>query len=308
MSGGGGGGGSQQVIQNSDPWSGAQPHLRGVMSLGQGFMTTGQGQRYYPESTVTPFSNATENGLAQMEGRALRGSPLTSSAQNFGMGLLNDRFQDTNYGQTYSRLMDPANQNNQTQGLLDRISGDVTNNVNSQFSASGRYGSGKHSEALSRGITEGIAPVLFNQANTDRAMQLGAAQAANNAQSDLYGRQIQGAAIAPQLAAMDYTDPAQLMAVGAAREGKSAEHVQDALTRYQYNQLAPWDRLKDYASIIQGTAGLGGTSTQSTMTPSQGGGLSGALGGAAGGAMAGSAFGPWGTAIGGGVGLLSGIF
>lgn len=54
--------------------------------------------------------------------------------------------------------------------------------------------------------------------------------------------------------------------------------------------------------MLQGSVGPYGSTTSQT---GPGGSV---LGGAAGGAMAGSAFGPWGAAIGGGIGLLGGLF
>lgn len=305
----GGGGTTTQTIQNADPWVGAQPFLGSIMGQAAANFTGGLGQTYFPDSTVVPFSGQTQDALGQMEARARAGSPLTPAAQGAGLGILGQNFADTGYGATFNRLMDPANSNMATQGLLDRVTGDVTDAVNAEFSAAGRYGSGKHHEGLARGITEGTAPILFNQFNQDRAAQLAAGQAASSAQSDLFGRQIQAAALSPQLAAMDYTDPAQLAQVGAAREGKEGEYLQDRMARHEFAQMQPWNLLRDYyAPIVHGTAGLGGTTTGTQTMPNQSGGVGGALGSAMGGAMTGSMFGPWGTAIGGGLGLLSGIF
>ena len=305
----GGGGTTTQTIQNSDPWVGAQPYLQTIMQTADEHLKGGLGLDYFPRSTVIPFSGQTNDALSQMEARARAGSPLTPAAQGANLGILGQNFDSTGYGATFNRLMDPANSNTATAGLLNRVTGDVTDAVNAEFSAAGRYGSGKHQESLARGITEGTAPILFNQFNQDRAAQLGAGQAASSAQSDLYGRQIQAGALAPQLAAMDYADPAQLAQIGAAREAKSGEYLQDEMDRHEFGQMQRWNLLRDYyAPIVHGTAGLGGTTTGSQTLPSQGGGLGGAIGGALGGAAAGSVFGPWGAGIGGGLGLLSGIF
>lgn len=307
--GSGGGGTTTQTIQSADPWSGTQPYLTDIMGQAAANLSSGLGQRYFPGSTVVPFSGQTQDALGQMEARARAGSPLTGAAQGFNQGLLNQSLGQTGYGQAFNRIMDPANSNTATQGLLDRVSGDVRDAVNSEFSAAGRYGSGRHRESLARGIAEGTAPILFNQFNQDRAAQLGAAQAGASAQSDLYGRQIQGAALAPQLAAMDYTDPMQLAQVGAAREGKQGEYLQDQIARHEFSQMQPWTLLRDYyAPIVHGTAGFGGTTRGSQTVPNQSGGVGGALGGALGGAAAGSVFGPWGAGIGAGLGLLGGIF
>lgn len=302
-----GGGGSTQTIQSADPWVGTQPYLTEVMGHAGTLYNQGYGRTYYPGSTVVPFSEQTQGALSSIENRAHAGSPLTPATRDFTHGLLSQDMGNTEYGKTFSRVMSPANSNDATEGLLGRIRSDVRDAAASEFSAAGRYGSGKHAEALGRGISEGTAPILFSQYNTDRAAQLGAAQSAASAQSDLYGRQVQGAALAPQVAAMDYADASQLANVGRAYEGKDQELRNEAFDRYRHESMAPLSLLRDYyAPIVHGTAGLGGTTTGTQTPPSSGAG--GAIGGALGGAAAGSVFGPWGAGIGAGIGLLGSIF
>jgi hypothetical protein len=54
---------------------------------------------------------------------------------------------------------------------------DITDQVNGSFAGAGRDFSGAHFQALGRGISQGLAPVLANQYNTDVANQRGAADA-----------------------------------------------------------------------------------------------------------------------------------
>lgn len=96
------------------------------------------------------------------------------------------------------------------------------------------------------------------------------------------GLQMQGILASPALAASGYMDAEKLLGVGAAKEAK------------------PWEGLLNYARTI-GSVPTGGTSTSQQPY------FSNPLGSAAGGAMAGYAIGgPWGAAIGGGLGLLGG--
>lgn len=67
----------------------------------------------------------------------------------------------------------------------------------------------------------------------------------------------------------------------------------------QQSQLdQPYTALQRYQGLVSGQGGASTTTTQPYFTNP--------LGGAIGGALAGSVFGPWGAAIGGGLGLLSG--
>ncbi|MDE2471355.1 MAG: hypothetical protein KGL35_22140, partial [Bradyrhizobium sp.] len=95
--------------------------------------------------------------------------------------------------------------------------------------------------------------------------------------------------------------------------GNAGAQVQQQAQAYQganqnlYNYYAqlPWTNLNNYMNQVNSMQ-HGGTQTNTQpYFQNQG---AGALGGAAAGAAAGSAFGPWGTAIGGGLGLLAGYF
>ena len=73
------------------------------------------------------------------------------------------------------------------QAQLDQIASDTTNQVNSQFAAAGRDGSGMNQQTLARGIAQGEAPVIAGQYNQDVANQLSAANALYGAQNSTSG-------------------------------------------------------------------------------------------------------------------------
>lgn len=102
--------------------------------------------------------------------------------------------------------------------------------------------------------------------------------------------------------------PAQdMIGVGGAYENLNREYLDADMARYNYNQNADWDMLSRYAGLMNGLPDF--SSQTQTTTGQQGGNRAmGALGGAASGASMGSMFGPWGTAIGAGVGGLMGLF
>ncbi len=155
--------------------------------------------------------------------------------------------------------------------------GDITNNVNSQFGAAGRTGSGANVMALGRGLTQGASGIYGNERNLQQ-------QAAGLLQSNLEGantQRLQAGQLAPSLAAQDYADAAALTGVGQQQEAYSQQGIDDLMARYNYNQNLPWQNLQNYNSIIQGFGGLGGTQTSTGKTGQSGGGLLGTLGGIA---------------------------
>jgi len=70
---------------------------------------------------------------------------------------------------------------------LDQIASDVSSQVNGQFAAAGRDGSGYNQQALARGIAQGEAPVIASQYNTDVDRALNAANSIYGAGNTTYG-------------------------------------------------------------------------------------------------------------------------
>lgn len=108
-----------------------------------------------------PYAVNTSNAVNSL----LTGGNATSQNGNLATNLANytqgmSAYTDPNY----STLNSPA-----VQAALQTIQNDTTNSVNGQFAASGRSGSGMNTQTLARGIAQGEAPVILNQANTDTA-------------------------------------------------------------------------------------------------------------------------------------------
>ena len=70
----------------------------------------------------------------------------------------------------YSTVNSPA-----VQRAMQAAHAGITNNVNGQFAAAGRSGSGMNTQTLAQGIENADAPILLNQANQDTATRIGAA-------------------------------------------------------------------------------------------------------------------------------------
>ena len=267
---GGSSGGGTTTVQKADPWSGAQPYLTDVMKNAQQVYQNSANNQYYPGSTVVPFSPASNEALNMIQNRATQGSPLISSAQNELNKTISGGYLDPTNDPAYQTMMN-----------------DVTNQVNSQFGAAGRTGSGMNQQALARGLAQG-GSALYDQERQ---------------------RQMQGMLFAPQMANQDYYDAGMLGQVGAAQEQQAQNQLNDQVARYNYNQNLPLQNLQNYSSIINGYGGLGGTSTSTGSATSASNPILGGLGGGLAGFMAGNMIMPGiGGLIGGGLGLLGGAF
>ena len=210
--------GTTVVNTITDPPAFQQPFLqRGFEGAETLFDTP---RRFFPNSTVIPFSNQTQAGLGAQEARAVGGSPLNVAAGN--------QIQRTLQGD-FLNAENPA-----FQALSDRVSRDVGSRVNSQFSGGGRYGSGLHAEALTRGLGDVLAPLQFQNYSQERANQLAAAQ------------------FAPQLAQEDFRDISALRDVGVAREGQAGAELQDQIDRFNFGETEPRSRVSEFLAQVGG--------------------------------------------------------
>ena len=84
-----GGGGNTTTVQNADPWGPSQPYrIRGFEQALQNLQSGGP--QFYPGQTYVPFSGQTEAALGGMENRAMYGSPVEGSMQNWVTNTLNN--------------------------------------------------------------------------------------------------------------------------------------------------------------------------------------------------------------------------
>ena len=271
--------GGGTTTQSNEPPEYLRPYLSDVAGQAQS-QFYGPGPTYFPGSTVTPFSNETEQALQLQANRATQGSPLTSNAQS----MVNQTLSGEGYSQPWFDA--------QFKSAMNRIDPQV----NSAFSLAGRSGSGLHEAAR----TEALGNAYGQFAGQER------------------DRQMRAAGLAPMLAQNDYFDIGQLAQVGGAREDLSNQYLQDQMARYNFEQNLPAQKLQQYSGILQGS-GLGGgygTTSSPYYTNRLAGGLGGALGGASLAGMAGlttpasagvaASLGPWGWGA-AGLGALLGI-
>lgn len=266
-----GGTSETKQTQNSttNPWEPAQPLLNGIL---------GQLQSGLGNTGLTGNENAAINTLSANAGNASRFAPqIDSFAKSlFAGGGANDQAGNVNQNYlNYRNATQPLASNTNynpydTPGFKDAINtitSDVTNGVNGQFAAAGRDFSGANSQALGRGILQGVAPVIAQQYNQNVQNQQGAAGNLYNAGNTNAGLlsgmqqqflQNQGAGVGAAGSAVD-----------AQNAGANASLAAEATRRG-----IPMQALGLLAQLGIPIAGLGGQSTgtatgQNTMSGAQ---------------------------------------
>ena len=227
-----------ETVATQAPSAFAQPFLQfGMEEAGRLYQTGGP--QFYGGQTYAAFSPETEEALAQQAARARAGSPLVSQAQATMGSFLGSTDPET------GAYIPPA-QSGLLTGAIKRALDPVQARVQSQLAQRGRMGSGAAADIMSRAFGDVAADIAYRDFATQREQAMRAAQ------------------MAPTMAAADYADIARLQQVGAAREAQAERGIQEAMQRYQYEQLAPYEALQRYQNLVAGFP-MGGTTT--TVTP-----------------------------------------
>lgn len=328
--------GTETTTQKSEPWAQAQPYLTDI--FGQAKNLYNQGQEYYPGSTVVPFHGDTLAGMSGLKdqfqqspiGLSQATGAVTAAADPTGAGAnpFSQQIQQSGNQQTTAGI-DTLNQfaNGASNPYLDQMfnksAEQVRDNTQAIFSQSGRYGSTANQDALQGGLNDLATQMYGGAYESDQNRRLGAAQQLGATQQNDFNRQLgslgmlggyandasnrslQAAALMPSLNSYAQSNNRGLMELGGYKEQMAGQQLQDSMDRWNFGQNAGWDQLSKYNQTVQPIAGLGGTATSTSPGQSA---LGSAVQSGIGGATAGSAFGPWGTAIGGGLGVLGGLF
>lgn len=333
--GSGGGGQSTNTIQNSDPWSGAQPYLRDIMSQAQS-QYRGGGPQYFPGQTyVAPnaqqqqawdtnlgYANQVYGGQAAPQFGQATGA--LSSALQGGVGGAavtgNSPAAQTALGQMLSGTPNYAGLQSSIDAanapIMRQFEQDILPGLNQRASfMNNPTGSIK---TLNR-----VLPELGERMSQNAALAYeGERQRALSAQQaglGLYGQMAQGATGAQLAGAGLFPSIAQAGQGQAQAQGQYGDWQQQNaetalgsdIDRWNYQQGAPQANLQNYAGLVGGFGGLGGQSSSAArLSPSSGSQWTGAAGGALSGAALGAQVGggPWGALIGGLAGGAYGYF
>lgn len=253
---GGSAGGSQKTSTNTDtgPWKNQVPYLKyGFDEAARLYQQNGP--QYYKGSTVAGFSPEQLQAFGLGTQRALNGSQDINNARGYTNDVLAGKYLNS----------DPYKDQ-----VFSNVKEQVLPAVNAQFMGSGRYGSDLHAGTVTQELTNSYAPYASAQyqAGLDRMNW--------------------AAGMAPTWAANDYMDLSALEAIGQQRQGLAQNELNDAVSRWDYYNQLPYNKLGQFLNNIGGN--YGGTVVGTTKSPNQnvpwwqqaaGGGLSllGGLGG-----------------------------
>ena len=339
------------------------PQIRPYLNLGlqraEELFFNRQPQMFPGQMYVDP-SQQTLDALAQQEQIARTGTaPIQAGQQAFLAGLQGP----SNLGM-FRDIYGQAGQSSVAQGLADVVGGSflggspfrdalieastrpmtqqfeqtVVPGISSQFSASGRYGSGAMQRAQ-EGATESygraIGDIASRIAGEDYArerqfqeaarinlgtleqsalqQQLAAAGALTGAEENAARRMLTGAGQAGTMFAQQFLPSEQLAQIGASREAIAGRPLQENIARFQFGEQLPYSQLQSYLSAVYGQPMSSAFAPQASAPQASR--LGTALGGAALGAGIGSqffggssgAFGLSPTALGGIAGGLGGL-
>lgn len=246
---------STNSTQRSEPWSPLQPYLTGRAAVAPSAGTPGHymygstpygvgandrvSQTWIPgtpatqgQSAITGLIPGIQNWYDQNQApSANTASGYEAARQRALQGSQFDPAANQTYGDTLSgRYLDPAT-NPYLQSTYDQAARNVGNSVNSQFAASGRYGSGAHAGVLAQGLGNLATNIYGGNYEQERA------------------RQMQALGMLPQFNSRDYQN---LSALTGANQ---------ALSDYPYQQLSR------YGGLLQGAGGGYGTTTGTQQTP-----------------------------------------
>lgn len=255
---------TSSMQQQTAPWEAAQPMLNGIL---------GQLNGLIPNAGL----NGAQNGaINQLSANGAAGNPYATQVGNTASTLL-DGGGATNqagavnqaYQQYYNQTNPLASNTNydpySTPGLKDALStltGDITNKVNGSFAAAGRDFSGGNSQALGRGLTQGLAPVLLGQYNQNVQNQQGAA-------GNLYNAGNTTAGLQTGLQQQDLAN--RLQGVSTANDALNAQNwgPNQVLQAEQYRNSIPATNLSNLANMGIQIGGLGSQSSGTSNTTQQ---------------------------------------
>lgn len=247
------GGGSTVTRTELDP--NVAPYVTYGLSEAQKLYQAGP-PSYYPNQTYAGIQTSTENALAAAERRATAGSPLLTDAQKQARDTISGSYLSGN--PFFEGAFQPAAKAAQTSFL------DAIQQVGSQASRAGRYGSGAMGQLQDR------ASGQFAQTLADTAGKLAYE---NYAQER--GRQQAMIGAAPSLAEADYADINRLQQAGQAREAYRQQQIDADIAKYNFMQNRNAAQLQQYLSAAYGSP-MGGVQISPTYRNPLAGGIGGA--------------------------------
>ncbi len=217
----------------AEPWKAMQPYLTDTASQAQQMFNSGQGQQYFPGETYTGLGTTTNNALGQMQTLA-------------GQGGVQPGYQQAADTASGAYL---GGANPYLDQLYSSGADDISNRLKSLYSGMGRYGSAPMEGELAQNLGNFRAQIYAHAYENER------------------NRQLQAAGMLPGLDQARYQGADRLAGVGMVQDADRQAKRDSEVARFNFGQQAPMDALSWYNQIINGTAGLGGTTNSETTEP-----------------------------------------
>ena len=243
---GGGGNQNSTTTNNIDP--AVLPYITYGLDEAKNLYNQ-EGPNYYPGQTYVDPSTQTTSALSAAEARATTGNPLVPAAQGQQLSSIQGNYLSA--GNPYF-----ANMMSAAAAPIVSEYNKATRDIGSTAAQSGRYGSGAQAQMQSD-ASNNLANALSRR---------GAELAYGNYGAER-GFQNQAVSNAPHLAMADYQDINQLAQIGQVNEDYSQTALNSDISRYDYEQNAPAQKLTSYLGAAYGAP----TGTTSTTTQSGGG-------------------------------------
>jgi hypothetical protein len=215
-------GGNSYGSSTSEPWSGQQAYLSDVFNRAATASQTPL--QYYQGEQTAEFTPEQQAAMTATTNRANAGSDLLRTAQS----------------QTLKEASG-ANVNADSNPYIGSYINKAFESSLPQFDTSaqsaGRYGGGAWGLGKGKMMADTTSGILGQQYATDRGIQQNAIAAS------------------PGMAEADYNDISKLAAVGEEKQGMNQQLINDQKSKWDFNQMEPWQRLGMYSNLVNGSFG-----------------------------------------------------
>jgi len=291
---------TQQTQQTKDPWAPSQSGLQQSMNLARWYSDNDIGYQPWTGATQQPINMYTQMGLTDMSNTlggdaAAGGTQGVLAARQLGTSQIQDRGLSPELRSLYDQAQ--GDQNPYLQNILDTSNRRIGDRVNSSVSGAGRYGSGAHTDIMSRALAEAADPVLAQDYARRQQQMQGIAEGGLQ-------RAGQWAQLMPTLDEARLAPAQGLANIGQYYNERDQKALDDQIKLYNAQQARPWEQAARLNAISGQAGALGGTQFGTQTTPiNQPSTLQRLFGGAAAGAGIGGSFG---GLPGAGIGALGG--
>jgi hypothetical protein len=213
----------------------------------------------YTGQTVTPMSGQTKDALWDIQQLGYKPNAINNKAMGFASGLLGSGGNINTEGDLRSLLGNSTN--DAYGGVVDTQAGKLTDDINRQFSASGRYGSAAHSGTVADQVGDFRSNAIANNWNANIQNQAGILGQISNNQNMNAQQGLAAASLSPTLYGQQYAPYDRLASVGSAYDDLATRQLQANSNLWDGQQNQSLKNLQAYGGLLGAAGSSGGSST-----------------------------------------------